>query len=73
MNMIPSKSELDQTTTNLSNINNVSNERQNPSLLAIFRPFFKIWIKIVKFTVFTFIEIIRAVLRLPIGTNTKKS
>ncbi len=74
MNMIPSNSEFDQPTIGPSKIKSKStNKRQNPSLLKIFRPFFRIWIKIFKFTVLTFIEIIRTILQLMVGTNTKKS
>jgi len=72
MNITPSKAEYGQPNAIPTKSREKSTKSQNISLLKIFRPFLKIWIKIFKFTIMTFIEILRTILRLPFANETKK-
>ncbi|WP_373523688.1 hypothetical protein, partial [Aquiflexum sp.] len=62
---ITSKAEYGQPIAAPTKTKEKSTKKQQISLFKIFRPFLKIWIKIFKFTIMTFIEILRAILRIP--------
>jgi hypothetical protein len=72
MNITPSNAEYGRPHQASTNTRQKSTKSQNISLLKIFRPFLKIWIKIFKFTIMTSMEILRTILRLPTGNETKK-
>lgn len=72
MNITPSNAEYGKPNEASTITRGKSTKSQNISLFTIFRPFLKIWIKIFKFTIMTFIEILRTILRLPFANETKK-